>query len=184
MDKSSVFEHPAQHSTAQHGTAQHSTPKSVLALAAAAQLDNPVCNKSRLSNSVCSSMSHSVCSLSCSVLQPELIQCVGRLKNEEVLLMKSKRMGSGDVSKPGRPSPRAGSSGRGDPTRPRRSTSDASGPSPLSITNLSSSSTSRYGVATTPVLHLEPHPGYAQLVKSCLGMRPTLGSHPRPPRIH
>lgn len=77
---------------------------------------------------------------------PESTQCVCRLRNEEALLVKNRRMGSGDVSKPGRPGPRAaaGGSGRADPSRPRRSTNDAPTPSPLSITNLSSNSSSRY----------------------------------------
>lgn len=68
--------------------------------------------------------------------------------------MKNKRIGSGDVSKPGRPGPRAtaGSSGRGDPTRPRRSTNDAPAPSALSITNLSSGSSSSRCEATRKAL--------------------------------
>ncbi|KAL3156729.1 hypothetical protein ABBQ38_001004 [Trebouxia sp. C0009 RCD-2024] len=70
---------------------------------------------------------------------------IEKLRNEEALLVKNRRMGSGDVSRPGRPGPRAaaGGSGRADPPRPRRSTNDAPAASPLSITNLSSSSSSR-----------------------------------------
>ena len=68
-----------------------------------------------------------------------------RLRNEEALLMKNKRIGSGDVGKPGKAGSRAnaGSSGRPDPTRPRRSTNDAPTPSLPSLGNPSSSSSSR-----------------------------------------
>ena len=61
--------------------------------------------------------------------------------------MKNKRIGSGDVNKTGKPGLRAaaGSSGRPDPPRPRRSTNEAPTPSPLSPGTPSSTSSSRYG---------------------------------------
>lgn len=68
--------------------------------------------------------------------------------------MKNKRIGSGDVGKPGKAGLRAnaGSSGRPDPTRPRRSTNDAPTPSLVSLGNPSSSSSSRcMGLACSKV---------------------------------
>ena len=74
-----------------------------------------------------------------------------RLRNEEAQLAKAKRIGGGDIGKPGRAAGTRGSAaagGRLDPAKPRRSTNDAPSISALSISAASTSgSASRSALA-------------------------------------
>ncbi len=83
------------------------------------------------------------------------VQLLRRLKNEEALLQKNKKVGSGDMVKSARAGPRASGPTSG-PTKIRRSTNDAPTLSALSINPASTSSSSSSNRSV--LLESMPHP--------------------------
>jgi len=100
------------------------------------------------------------------------VKLLCRLKNEEALLQKNKRVGSGDMVKSTRAGPRATGPTSG-PSKPRRSTNDAPAPSALSINaaSTSSSSSSIRSVCLPPSVHV---PSNIFLFMCCLKQTKTL----------
>jgi len=83
------------------------------------------------------------------------VQLLRRLKNEEALLQKNKKVGSGDMVKSARAGPRALGHTSG-PSKIRRSTNDALSLSALSINPASTSSSSSSNRSVLPEFMLHP----------------------------